>query len=174
MNGKKSVREGYINHGIELYYKTQDYNNPHARIIENHMTLVSDKLDMSNVLDLACGDGLVSTLCCVRLGRVTGCDPYLYQSYKEKTGNECYDYTFQDIANGSLSHERYSSIICSFAMHLCEKSVLPNLLYQLAVMSDTLVIVSPHKRPEVNQYWELSDELYMDKVRTRIFKSMLV
>ena len=62
-----------------------------------------------------------------------------YANEKEKV-------IFQTLENMSGN---YSCIICSFAMHLCPKEKLYPLVIQLFQHSENLVILTPHKRPEL-------------------------
>ncbi|WP_405284248.1 hypothetical protein [Methanobrevibacter sp.] len=41
-------------------------------------------------------------------------------------------------------------VICSYAMHLCKKSILPILLYRIGEISNNRVIITPHKKPNCN------------------------
>jgi hypothetical protein len=43
--------------------------------------------------------------------------------------------------------EPFSSIICSFAMHLCDEKQLYPLVNQLFTYSENIIIITPHKRP---------------------------
>lgn len=96
-------------------------------------------------------------------------DPYTEPAYKKNTGKECLRYDFKDSVNGALENRRYDTIICSFAMHLCEQSMLNNLLYQLSRISDRLIILTPHKRPEINKWFSLQDEILYNRVKLRIY-----
>lgn len=170
-----SVRNGYEKFGVENYYKlhSKDYKNPHRSIIEK---ILSDtrcnQYIKGNVLDLCCGSGEVTKILKSRglCNECIGCDPYTYDLYKEETGCQCLQYSFKDIALGVLSSEDYSVIVCSFALHLCESSMLDTVLYQLSRISDILIIITPHKRPEIRNYWNLVDEFVVDRVRCRIYK----
>ena len=57
--------------------------------------------------------------------------------------------TFADIAADALSGREYSLIVCSFALHLCEPSRLPALAFELARAADAMLILTPHKKPEI-------------------------
>lgn len=147
-----SIRSKYEKYGVENYYKsTQDYVNEHEHyvkqlIIGNHKTL-----PLSSVLDLSAGTGLVTTtLQSLGYYNIEGTDPFLYKQYTEKTGCVCYPYDFKCVVQNGIG-KTYSCIICSFALHLCEKSLLPGLLYRLSECTDTLVVISPSKFPVIKK-----------------------
>jgi ubiquinone/menaquinone biosynthesis C-methylase UbiE len=83
-------------------------------------------LDVSNILDLACGSGEV-TLALLSHGikNIEGIDPYTYQSFEKRTKMLCKPLSFEDIVNGKLEGMRYSLIICSYALHLASEEILP-------------------------------------------------
>jgi hypothetical protein len=88
-------------------------------------------------------------------------------SYSERTLLPCATMSFREIAMGylppmasviqasSVQTEPFSSpfiemVICSFALHLIEKNFeLYSLLLELSTKSRWLVVLAPHKRPEV-------------------------
>ena len=78
-----------------------------------------------NILDLCCGSGEI-TLSLPNYN-VIGLDPYTNKSYYNRTRKNSLNLTFQDIANGKLENN-FDCIICSYALHLCDKSLLPLLL----------------------------------------------
>ena len=57
------------------------------------------------------------------------------------------------MANGEIADRRWRTIVCSFAMHLCSKDYLPTLCMMLACSAKHLVILTPHKRPEIDVTW---------------------
>ena len=169
-----SVREGYEKLGVEGYYKnhSSDYINPHFDKICYLLTLDEVKECIGDkVLDLCCGGGEVTTVLASH-GKeylIDGVDPYTGEAYKKNTGKDCMPFTFKDIMLGSLDDKRYNTVICSFAMHLCEESMLNTLLYRLSRIAETLIILTPHKRPVINNWWKLDKEIYYKKVRLRIY-----
>ena len=90
------------------------------------------------------------------------------EAYKERTGLTCSALSFKDIAEGALpptpqyiSGERVppdetnplkiDMVICSFALHLIESpSELFSTLWELSTKSRWLVVLAPHKKPEVS------------------------
>ena len=169
-----SIRQEYQEYGSpeEFYTSGSQYENPHKEVIHKHIDNIASSLDLTGrVLDLGCGTGIASErLSFHGAKRITGCDPYLNKEYEKETGNSCARYNFKDIAQGRMYHlGHFSLVIASFSLHLCEKSMMTHLLFNLSQMSDKLVIISPHKKPEINQFWSLEEEHYFEKVRTRIF-----
>ncbi|KAH9891721.1 hypothetical protein C8Q73DRAFT_85284 [Cubamyces lactineus] len=80
-------------------------------------------------------------------------------------------------------------VICSFALHLIEKpSELFALLWELSTKARWLVILAPHKRPEIKDGWgwckwdvdtwsecrmsDLVGELLEDRVHCRVYRSL--
>ena len=169
-----SVREGYEKLGVEGYYLQhgEDYTNPHIDKITYLLNLDEVKAFIGDkVLDLSCGGGEV-TLALNSHGKeysIDGVDPYTVEAYKKNTGKDCMPFSFKDIVLGSLDGKKYDTVICSFAMHLCEGSMLNMLLYRLSLISDTLIILTPHKRPVIESWWRLEREIYFKKVKLRIY-----
>ena len=62
-------------------------------------------------------------------------------------------WSFEDIARGVVADRSWRAVICSFAMHLCARDYLPTLCMMLAVSTDALVVLTPHKRPELDPAW---------------------
>ena len=140
----------YKKHGVDTFYRihSMDYENPHKVIIENLLADAKTQWNITgSILDLCCGSGEVSNMfveC-----DVEGIDPYTKKLYEANTGNDCVEMTFKDIVQKGIA-KHYDFVICSYAMHLCEKSMLPMLLYRISEASDNLVIITPHKKPNCN------------------------
>jgi hypothetical protein len=105
--------------------------------------------------------------------RFIGTDPFTFKLYEKNTGCPCLPLSFEDIVKGKLAfYQNYngeiqkikfktrsitssstqtelplSSIICSFAMHLCDEKQLYPLVNQLFTYSKNIIIITPHKRP---------------------------
>jgi SAM-dependent methyltransferase len=173
-----SVRARYERHGAEAYYRDHaaDYVNPHEPEVAHALRLAASTwaLDLSHVLDLACGGG-EATRALRELGaaRVDGCDPYLSDLYERRTGTPAERFGFDDVARGALAGRAYSLVVCSFALHLAEPSRLPVLCYQLSVISPALLVLTPHKRPTVRPDWgwRLAGEFVWARVRARWYRS---
>ena len=109
------------------------------------------------VLDLSCGSGEV-TDALLRAGvpseRVDACDPYTGEAFEKRhPGKKCHDWSFEDIARGDVADRKWRVAVCSFAMHLCERDFLPTLVMMLACSCDALIVLTPHKRPELDPSW---------------------
>ena len=175
--GGDSIRGEYVRHGSKAYYQKfgADYRNPHEAIVVESLIDAAGRwpLDLSSVLDLAAGSGEV-TLALRQLGakRVEAIDPYTADAYAARTGDDAERFTFAEIAAGALSGRRYSLIVCSFAMHLCEPSRLPALAQQLAAVGESLLILTPHKRPEIRLAWgwKIVGENIIKRVRSRYYR----
>ena len=169
------VRNAYAAHedGATGYYAESgaSYANPHdggvrqcvhdairlwPELFRGLVTGDPDDNDGERVLDLSCGAGEV-TDALVKAGvpveRVDACDPYTSTAYHRRVGKTCHDWSFEDIARGDLVGRRWKTVICSFAMHLCEKDFLPPLVMMLACSCDALIVLTPHKRPELDPSW---------------------
>lgn len=174
----KAIRNEYEKHSVNGFYEKfgDEYRNPHESAIIKVLQLAAAKwpLDFNKVLDLACGSGEV-TLALKSLGcsNIDGIDPYTGNAYFNRTNQAAETYTFEDIAAGIISDRSYSLIVCSFAMHLVNSSRLPLLSYQLSLIADSMIIVTPHKRPELKPEWGWTclDEIAVDRVRARFLIS---
>jgi SAM-dependent methyltransferase len=166
----EAIRNYYQNMGVDNYYKTfgNNYSNPHYDIIKELLENININ---GNILDLCAGSGEVTNI--INEENVIGCDPYTFNLYEQNTSKKCLKYSFLDIANGALNSYKFDYIICSFAMHLCSKSLLNQLLYQLALISNKLIIITPNKNPEIKNYWDLDDEIIHRRVRLRFYSSNL-
>lgn len=174
-----SIRNAYEKYGVKAFYQNfgDNYRNPHEAIIVKIIEKLNnnENLDFTKVLDLACGSGEV-TLALKKLAynNVDGIEPYTNKAYFERTGKQAEKYFFADIEQGVLSKRLYTTIICSFALHLVKLSRLPILLYQLSIISPSLLIITPHKKPVIKPEWGwiLLDELIIERVRGRLYQSV--
>ncbi|KAB8140885.1 class I SAM-dependent methyltransferase [Chloroflexia bacterium SDU3-3] len=172
----ESVRHAYQRYGVEGFYRTQGdtYRNPHEAALRRAIAAVAraHRLDLGHVLDLACGSG-EATLALRELGaaQVDGADPYTARAYQERTGQPAEPLSFEDVAAGAMAGRRYTLIVCSFAMHLVAPSWLPLLCYWLAQASPHLLVLTPHKRPQLRPEWgwDLQDEIVVERVRARLY-----
>ena len=173
-----SIRSQYEKIGVRRFYERfgSRYANPHEPAIERVLLAAVAKWspNLERVLDLACGSGeLTLVLRTLGAGSVQGIDPFTGDSYRERTGVEAEPLTFEDIAAGALAGRRYSLIACSFALHVVEASRLPTLAYQLSRVADSLLILTPHKRPVIRPEWgwQLVGEMVVERVRARYYRS---
>lgn len=146
-----SIRKKYNEYGVDKYYLkyASEYSNPHAKMIKELLISNEALIDYNNVFDLSAGSGLVSSIL-IELGYLIGgaSDPYLSEVYQKKLKLPCKNVSFLDIVRDGL-REKYSCIICSFALHLCRLDLLHDLVVQLFLWSNMIVIITPHKRPQL-------------------------
>ncbi|WVQ74227.1 hypothetical protein IAR50_003823 [Cryptococcus sp. DSM 104548] len=96
---------------------------------------------------------------------IVATDPYTSPAYTDRTSRPCHPLSFTDLAQGQLpsypdsdteagSEIIWDMIICSFALHLVtDPSELFALLYELSGKARWMVIVAPHKKPEIKETW---------------------
>ncbi|WWC91759.1 uncharacterized protein L201_006706 [Kwoniella dendrophila CBS 6074] len=94
---------------------------------------------------------------------IVATDPYTSPAYTDRTSRPCHPLSFTDLANGltpsdiqsiSSSEPIWDMIICSFALHLVTSpSELFALLYELSGKAKWLIIIAPHKKPEIKETW---------------------
>ena len=109
-----------------------------------------------------------------RLIEMQGTDPYTSNAFQERTGSECLSFSFKDIETGCFGDQTFDMIVSSFALHLLDKSELFGLCSQIAFLSPSLIVLTPHKRPEIaiDSGWELVDEILFERVRARLYRSL--
>lgn len=174
--GMQPVRKAYEELGADGFYKSQGstYRNPHEPVIAACLQQAAEqwKLPLTHVFDLACGSGEVTLALEALGGQCTGNDPFTFEAFEERTGKTALRFSFHEIAAGALAGKQFSLIVCSFALHLAEASILPVLCQQLAQCSDTFIILTPHKRPALQAEWgwELQDEFLHERVRCRLYR----
>jgi hypothetical protein len=172
-----AIRAAYQKYGVEGFYQRfgDSYRNPHERAIRAALRAATERwaLPPGRTLDLACGSGEV-TLALRELGHtaIDGIDPYTHRAYAERTGQAAERSTFEQIAAGALGGRSYGTIVCSYAMHLVALSRLPALATQLSLIGEALVLLTPHKRPQLRAEWgwEWADELLLERVRVRLYR----
>jgi hypothetical protein len=173
------IRLLYDEHGAEGYYRDHagDYENPHLPQIETLLERNFHRLDCSGkVLDFAAGGGEVtSVLRDLGAKNLEGCDPFTYALFEQKTGLPCLRLSFRDVLKHGLP-ERYSLIISSFALHLCPQKDLFPLTWNLLLAAPMLVVLTPHKRPELEMLpgiilrWEdIAENARGKKVRIKAY-----
>ncbi|KAG9315574.1 hypothetical protein JVU11DRAFT_3210 [Chiua virens] len=105
---------------------------------------------------------------------IAAADPYTRAAYSERTTLPCAPLSFRDISQGmlppnvspmsSIGHsgagntdvaiDRIDMVVCSFALHLVEpSSELFALLWELSTKANWLVVLAPHKKPEIKEGW---------------------
>jgi hypothetical protein len=165
---KKAIRTEYAEKGVEEYYKTHAdvYENPHFPYIKSLLIQNQHRIDYTRVLDFSSGGGevtiVLSELTLSNEGinhqkkdnRFLGCDPFTFKLYEKNTGYRCLPLSFEDIVKGRMTPSvqiPFSAIICSFGMHLCPEKLLYSLVYQLFMYSKNIIIITPHKRPQLEK-----------------------
>ncbi|ORZ33435.1 hypothetical protein BCR44DRAFT_122410 [Catenaria anguillulae PL171] len=119
----------------------------------------------------------------------TAMDPYTQDAYVERIGQPCLPISFQDIAAGLLDTssscsssipESWDLVICSFALHLIDASLMYGVLSTLARRARFLIVLSPSKKPEIkpSMGWALVAEAYTggtgnNRVHGWLFESQL-
>lgn len=75
--------------------------------------------------------------------------------------------------NGALQDQKYGLIVCSYALHLAKESLLPILCMQLALNSQSLIVLSPHKKPTLREEWgwHLVEEIIVERTHARYYTS---
>lgn len=174
-----ALRQAYEEHGAQGYYERYgaEYRNPHEPIVA---ALVAQavarwQLPLGRVLDLACGSGEATlALRALGAGHIDGIDPYTHAAYLARTGQPAERLSFEQAAAGALAGRHYDLIVCSFALHLAPLSRLPALAIQLSLLAGTLLVLTPHKRPEIRAAWGwiLEEELLHERVRARCYRSV--
>lgn len=156
------MREKYEEMGVDGYYEAEgdNYSNPHMdQIIEVlFKAYEAELLDFTRVLDVCAGHGEVSTVVkdLYPEAVVFGLDPYTYKGYERKIGQQCWQLSFEDIRKGKLMEQAgadpksFSCIVSSFGLHLLEEKHTWGVISQLVELTDTVVIITPHKRPELD------------------------
>lgn len=173
--GEEAIRNAYAREGSEAFYRRHgaEYRNPHEHIVRAVLerAVALWRPDLSAVLDLACGSGEVTLALRERGALVTGIDPFTGDAYLSRTGSIALPWNFAQIAEGVLAGSRYSLIVCSFALHLAERSRLPALCYALSTLAPAMLVLTPHKRPVIDPSWgwALRGELLHERVRARLY-----
>jgi 2-polyprenyl-3-methyl-5-hydroxy-6-metoxy-1,4-benzoquinol methylase len=83
--GEQAIRNAYAREGADQFYRRHgaSYRNPHEEILREILARAVDdwRLDLSAVLDLACGSGEVTLALRERGAVVQGMDPYTGAAY---------------------------------------------------------------------------------------------
>lgn len=149
----KGIRDEYAESGVKEYYQSKGntYSNPHFPQVRQLLIQNDQRIDYSNVLDFCCGSGEVSlVLQELKYPLPTACDPFTQEAYQANFDQTCLSFSFDDVIRGKLDGS-FSAVICSFAMHLCPEKQLFPLVANLFRLSPNIVIITPHKRPALEQ-----------------------
>ncbi len=168
------IYDEYKKYGVDKYYKefSNKYVNPHEEKIEQiYVKYIKNIINTNDkILDLACGEGLISKLInkynnncnCI----VKGTDPYFKNKYCH------YNYSFQDIALGTLNN-KFDIVICCYAYHLLENSWQYSFLNSLAEITGIFIILSPSKKIKIKHpKWKLIEEYREDKITILILQTI--
>jgi hypothetical protein len=121
---------------------------------------------------MSCGNGeITSILVNNNIKNINATDPYLCPSYNKKYNFNCMNYSFKDILNNKLNIN-YSTIFCSYALHLADNSMIPNISWNLSLISEYLVIITPNNKPIINSGWNKILNLKYKKSKCKIYKSI--
>lgn len=150
----KAIRNSYADMGVDAFYRNNGdtYQNPHYDYIKQLLVQNESRIGYKSILDFCCGSGEVSQVLHEMGYKLsTGCDPYTQKAYSLRMEKPCLGHSFEDIVQGKLSTKQYSSVISSFAMHLCPAKQLYPLVQELFKCTKQLVIITPHKRPALDE-----------------------
>ena len=169
---KKAIRDEYAEKGVEAYYKANAnvYENPHFPYIKALLWQNKQRINYARVLDFCAGGGEVTLILSdenllieeeralkgrKKEQRFLGCDPFTFKLYEKNTEFKCLPFNFEDVIKGKLhkklGEDSFTSIISSFGMHLCPEKQLFPLVYQLFAFSQNIIIITPHKRPQLEK-----------------------
>lgn len=176
----RGVRDEYADHpeGADGWYRDHgnEYANPHEPAVAAALSFAVATwpgVFAGPILDFCCGSGEV-TRSLLGLGyglpTITACDPYTGEAYARRCGNDALQFSFGDIADGALAARSFSAVVCSYALHLCEESRLAHVCWALRDITSNLVVITPHKRPEIRPSfgWDLDAEHRDGFHRTRL------
>ena len=178
------VRNQYADHpeGAPGWYRDHGatYRNPHAAAVSATVQHAVDRwpelfTPPGRILDFCCGSGEV-TRALIEVGidtrQIDATDPFTGDAFTMSCPGRVVmaTWSFADVEQGIAQGHRWKTIICSYAFHLCERSRLAGVCAQLAAVTDHLVILTPHKRPELRESWgfQLAEELRDPTLRIRL------
>ncbi len=167
----RHLRLAYEEEGSEAYYQKNAlaYQNPHEPQIRELIQRNAGKVDYSRALDLCAGGGEVSRMW-RELGYTGFCasDAYTHELYTQNLQLPCHSYSFDDFLRGKFTFPHtFTSIVCSFALHLCKEEYLFKITENLLAYTDNIVIITPHKRPELEHLGILSLKFEDDVLTAR-------
>jgi len=181
-NNNNNITSNNNNNNDSSKSNNNSSKSNHNSSSNNVSGLIESKHGSSiRVLDLACGSG-EATLALSEYFQdskfrceFTATDPYTHEAYEIRTKIKSQKYSFLDIANGCYSDLRFDIVISSFALHLASKSLLWALLTELSRISRYLIVLTPHKRPqiELSMGWKMLDEVRAERIRCRLYLSTL-
>ncbi len=151
----KDIRPIYERLGADYYYQNypHSYQNPHEEQVKKVLIQNKSKIAGGSCLDFCAGGGEVSKVLLQWEADInlTAADPYTYDLYRKNTGRNCERWSFEDVIKHKIT-SRFDTIISSFALHLCPLDKLYPLVYNLLQLAPQLIIISPHKQPDLSEY----------------------
>lgn len=170
-----AIRNEYTQMGVGNYYlqNADTYENPHSNFAINCLNQLWNPA-FSTVLDLACGDGLISKHLknSQFKGTIVGCDKYLSARYMKETGNHCHSFSFEEIANGQHDLPKVDVIVISYALDLIEKSYLNTFMFALSLISDNLIVIRPNNHKVDHFAWTVAQGSRSEKARGVLYKTV--
>ncbi len=171
------ITDKYRTIGVQQYYQdpeTQEtYVNPHAQFIQECVqeAFYQYFTEDATVLDLACGNGLISTvLKSCGVSNIEGSDKYMFERYSEETSLNCYPYSFEDIADFNCQfNQYYDVIICSYAFDIVPESYRNKMLYALSTYTDKLILIRPNSHELDSELWELVHKNKVQKSTATVY-----
>ena len=169
------IYDEYKKYGIAEYYKnySKDYYNPHRiQIKDIFLKYISNIISRNdNILDIACGDGLITRLINTYNYNynIDGCDPYFDNIYTK------FHYSFEDIAKGCMNdtEKKYNIGICCYAFHLINESWKYDFLSNLSLKISKFIIITPSKKIKINHpLWKITNEIRENKITILILESL--
>lgn len=132
-------------------------------------------IDLSCVLDIGCGSGIITKLLLKHGAKeVDSSDPADYAELKfvERFGKPCMRYSFENIANQTFPHKKYSLVVCSYSLHFY-KSSLSEFLYNLRKFTSNFLVIGPNDKPIIEtKYWHLVGEYQTrNQAKGRLFRT---
>lgn len=208
-NLSHSMRENY-SFGVDKYYEAvqSTYRNPSFGAVRtmlwNALTVIQQHEKIDTVLDLACGAGEATSVlfewheaCQTGKGNrrlpvtavgdkpsVLAIDPYTGPAFHKV--HPAIPFLPLSFAQIDDIEGYYTLTICSFALHLISGSELWACLDALTRKSKWLLIISPHKKPEIKTSWgwerwdtktwnrDETDvaEIVQERVRGRLYRNV--
>lgn len=165
----------YEKYGVAGYYQQfhKSYANPHEdKIVEifyKHLvTVIPDNLDIS-IVDIACGNGLVSKMISkINPAILTvGIDPYFENKY-------CHmKLSFDDIISGSYPEKMFDVAFCCYAYHLINKKDIFAFLTSVSLFAKKFVVISPSKK-DIFEHpaWKITKNVRENKITVVVLEKI--
>jgi hypothetical protein len=170
---KIKIYDQYQKYGVKDYYKlfSNQYQNPHEVKIDFIFKKYLVDLISRNttILDIACGDGLITRLVnhYNQNYNIEGTDPYFSNKYTR------FNYSFEDIALGKMNNYHYDLVTCCYAFHLIDNTWKYDFLSQLALITDKFIIITPSKKINFNHpLWKFITEIREEKITLIVLENV--